>query len=369
MARNDAQNARDGLHVMNASHSFGDTQVVAGVSVFVKPGELVCLLGPSGCGKTTLLRLAAGLEALQVGRVTIGEELVADGAIGHHVPPEKRGVGLMFQDFALFPHLSVLDNILFGVEKDGGERQKWALEQLENMGLEGQATAYPHMLSGGQQQRVALLRALAPSPRILLLDEPFSGLDVTRRAQIRQDTFQVLKRSGIATLMVTHDPEEAMFMADRILVMQAGRIIQSGDPVEIYNHPETTYVAELFGPVNRLPGVVENGALSTPLGRLPTQGLPDAAEVQVLIRPEALTLHEPGSGPGHPGITQESPVIQVLSARSLGRSTHLTLGVETAGETYVLHARMPGVFMPETGTRVSASVAPEGVLVFPIHDR
>ncbi|MEQ9575581.1 MAG: ABC transporter ATP-binding protein [Rhodospirillales bacterium] len=247
-----AASKADGLHMLNVSHAFGDNTVVSGVSVFVNPGELVCLLGPSGCGKTTLLRLAAGLETLQVGRITIGEDTVADGHGGAQMPPEKRNVGLMFQDFALFPHLTVYENIVFGLADKDRTRRDWARGTLATMGLGDYADTFPHTLSGGQQQRVALLRALAPAPRVLLLDEPFSGLDVNRRAQIRQDTFHILSRSGIATLMVTHDPEEAMFMADRILVMQHGRIVQSGTPVEIYFHPQTVFVAELFGPVNRL---------------------------------------------------------------------------------------------------------------------
>ncbi|MEK9673516.1 MAG: ABC transporter ATP-binding protein [Rhodospirillaceae bacterium] len=356
--------SRDGLHLLNVSHAFGDKQVVSGVSIFVEPGELVCLLGPSGCGKTTLLRLAAGLEELQVGRITIGDELVAEGRAGKRTTPEKRGVGLMFQDFALFPHLTVLENVLFGVPQVDTQRRQDAVKALETMGLAGRAGDYTHTLSGGQQQRVALLRALAPRPRVLLLDEPFSGLDVTRRAQIRQDTFRLLKQSGIATLMVTHDPEEAMFMADRILVMRGGRIVQSGQPVEIYFKPETRFVAELFGPVNRLPGRVEGGTLVTPLGRLPTDGLPDTVDVQVLIRPEALSLSETDGG-DRPA---SGPVLTVEAARSLGRSTHLSLSLENDGTRYVINALMPGVFMPQTGTRVTASVAPEGVLVFPLHD-
>lgn len=363
---------RDGLHLLNVSHAFGDHQAVSGASIFVEPGELVCLLGPSGCGKTTLLRLAAGLEDLQVGRITIGEEVVAEGRAGRQMPPEKRGVGLMFQDFALFPHLTVMENVLFGVDDRSTERHAWARQSLDSMGLGNYAEAYPHTLSGGQQQRVALLRALAPAPRVLLLDEPFSGLDVSRRAQIREDTFQVLKQAGIATLMVTHDPEEAMVMADRILVMRDGRIIQSGKPGEIYFQPETSFVAELFGPVNRLPGRVERGALSTPLGRLPTEGLPDATDVQVLIRPEALSLSLAGAKKLTQTDTDEHhpsrAIIRVVSARTLGRSTHLILSLENQAKSYQLQARMPGVFLPDAGTLVTTSVAPEGVLVFPLHD-
>lgn len=352
-----AASKADGLHMLNVSHAFGDNTVVSGVSVFVEPGELVCLLGPSGCGKTTLLRLAAGLEDLQVGRITIGEDTVADGQGGNQMPPEKRNVGLMFQDFALFPHLTVYENIVFGLSEKDKARRDWARNTLSTMGLGRYADAFPHTLSGGQQQRVALLRALAPTPRVLLLDEPFSGLDVNRRAQIRQDTFQILSRSGIATLMVTHDPEEAMFMADRILVMRKGRIIQSGTPVDIYFRPQSAFVAELFGPVNRLDCRVENGALASTLGRFPANGLAEGVEAQVLIRPEALSLSQ--------SVTDGDILLTVVSARSLGRSTHLTLGLEDGDAAPLFNARMPGVFLPEIGSQVSARVAPESVLIFP----
>lgn len=248
-----------GLHLRAISHAYGRNRVLSGVSVFVAPGELVCLLGPSGCGKTTLLRIAAGLEDLQTGVVEIDGSVVADGAQKRSLPPEQRGVGLMFQDYALFPHLNVRDNVTFGLGKASGSRSAWLDDALTSMGVENYANAYPHTLSGGQQQRVALLRALAPQPRVLLLDEPFSGLDVTRRAQIRADTLQVIKQTGVATLMVTHDPEEAMFMADRILVMNEGRVIQDGRPTDLYFSPADAFVAELFGPVNRFRATVQDG--------------------------------------------------------------------------------------------------------------
>jgi len=194
-----------GLHISNLSHDFDDLAVVRGVSVFVAPGEVVCLLGPSGCGKTTLLRVAAGLERLQRGHIHIGETIVADAASGMHTPPERRGIGLMFQDYALFPHLNARDNIRFGIGADTRERRQWIENALEIMDLRERANNFPHTLSGGQQQRVALLRALAPEPSVLFLDEPFSGLDVTRRANVRQQTLAILKETGVATLMVTHD--------------------------------------------------------------------------------------------------------------------------------------------------------------------
>jgi len=276
-----------GLHLNNVSHAYDNRNpVLSGISVFVAPGELVCLLGPSGCGKTTLLRVAAGLELLQVGQVTIAEKVVAEGRDGLHVPPEKRGIGLMFQDYALFPHLNVFENVTFGLTENIPERRKWAEKALARMDLAEYAESYPHILSGGQQQRVALLRALAPEPRVLLLDEPFSGLDVTRRADVRAETLGFLKETGVATLMVTHDPEEAMFMADRILVMDQGRILQDGTPVQTYYQPQNAFVAALFGPVNRLRGKVKGNRVETPLGAFEAKNLDDGETVEIVCEPK-----------------------------------------------------------------------------------
>lgn len=372
-----------GLHLNNVSHAFGSNDVLKGVSVFVAPGELVCLLGPSGCGKTTLLRIAAGLEELQVGQVTIDDAVVAEGRGGKQLPPERRGVGLMFQDFALFPHLSVFENIAYGLQKGDRARREWAREALAAMDLAGYAEAYPHILSGGQQQRVALLRALAPNPRVLLLDEPFSGLDVTRRAAVREDTLGLIKETDVATLMVTHDPEEAMFMADRILVMNEGRIIQDGTPVEVYFEPSNPFVAALFGPVNRLEGRVAAGRVETPLGSFAADGLADGALAQVLIHPEGLRLARPGGAPdpqaGDAGREASNPPadgggdggspaarLTVLSARPLGRSSHLFLELSANGRKQRIEARVPGVFLPTSGEPVDVSVNARQAHVFPL---
>ncbi|MCB2102435.1 MAG: ATP-binding cassette domain-containing protein, partial [Rhodobacterales bacterium] len=191
----------DGLGFERVSHAFGPKVVVDDVTIDVPAGALTCLLGPSGCGKTTLLRLAAGLEPLRRGRILIGGAVVADGETRFSIPPERRNVGLMFQDYALFPHLTLRENVAFGLAGRGDGRQAWVDGAITRIGLGGLAGKYPHTLSGGQQQRAALLRALAPQPGVLLLDEPFSGLDVTRRAQIREETLALLRDTGVATLM------------------------------------------------------------------------------------------------------------------------------------------------------------------------
>jgi iron(III) transport system ATP-binding protein len=341
-----------GVRLDDVFHAYGAVEVVRGVSLAVTPGQVACLLGPSGCGKTTLLRLAAGLEAVRRGRVTIGDRVVADGARGLHVAPERRRVGLMFQDYALFPHLTVFDNIAFGISNLSVGRRRWVRSALERMGLAAFARSYPHTLSGGQQQRCALLRALAPNPDVLLLDEPFSGLDVTRRAQVREQTLELLRETGIATLIVSHDPEEAMFMSDRLLIMEEGEILQHGAPAEIYLHPRDASVAELFGPLNHVPGVVADGHLRTPVGAFDAHALADGARAPLLIRPEGLTVAPPGAG---------TPAT-VTSARLLGRSSHLRVTVDGVEEP--LAVLVPGVYLPEPGTAVSLKADPAQAFVF-----
>jgi iron(III) transport system ATP-binding protein len=345
------------------SHAFDGRAVVRGLDAFVPQGKLVCLLGPSGCGKTTLLRIAAGLEALQAGRVAIGERVVADADLGRHVPPEQRGVGLMFQDYALFPHLTVLDNVVFGVPRGRPERRAWARQALERLGLGRYARSFPHVLSGGEQQRAALLRALAPEPSVLLLDEPFSGLDATLRAQVREETLALLKDLGMTTLMVTHDPEEAMFMAEEMLVMSEGRVVQSGTPYEIYFRPLNAFVAGLFGPLNRISGVVEGGRVVTALGAFPLARAAGGGAVEVLIRPEGLRP-DTAIGEATGGRWRRCPApLRVVSAHLLGRSTQLRMRLGD-GDDLPLQARVPGAFLPAAGDLVPFSVDERQVFVF-----
>jgi iron(III) transport system ATP-binding protein len=356
---------KNSLHLNNVSHAYGNHAVLNGVSIFVAPGETACLLGPSGCGKTTLLRIAAGLETLQSGQVTIGERLVAQGRGGVQLPPEARGVGFVFQDYALFPHLSIRDNISFGLRNGGHGRQRWIESALARFGLAGQVDKYPHALSGGQQQRVALLRALAPEPGVMLLDEPFSNLDATLRVQVRADTLGLLKETGVATLMVTHDPEEAMFMADRLLVMNDGRIVQAGTPLDIYFRPANSFVAALFGPLNRIEAVVRDGRADTFLGPFAATGIADGTPVEVQIRPEALVprpdrgaIFDAGERPAVP-----SPVpLTVLEIHPIGRASFVRFA-GPAGER--MDARIPGVFRAVPGAEVELTVDPARSFVFP----
>jgi len=357
----------DVLTLDHVTHDFGRTRALDGISLGVEAGELVCLLGPSGCGKTTALRLAAGLERLQQGRVLLDGEVVADR--DRDTPPEARSVGLVFQDYALFPHLTVIENVGFGLRTlPRRERRERALAVLRQVGMAEHAYAHPHMLSGGQQQRVAVARALAPGPRVMLMDEPFSGLDVTLRHQVRDETLHVLKRAGTATLMVTHDPEEAMFMADRVALMRAGRIVQMGTPAQLYAAPVNEFVASFFGDINRLQGTVRQGRVATPLGTLDAGRVPEGTRANVLVRPEALHLQpvEAGAEAAHTG--------RVLTSRLLGRSSvvHLALDADSAaagdaadGPASHIHARVPGRFLPPENTRVAIAVDPHQTFVFP----
>ncbi|MBO6783872.1 MAG: ABC transporter ATP-binding protein [Alphaproteobacteria bacterium] len=344
------------LALENVSHRFGQLLAVDDATLSVAAGEVVCLVGPSGCGKTTLLRVAAGLEDCQQGRVLIGGEVMADERTS--VPPEQRNVGLVFQDYALFPHMTVRANIAFGLQDMGGrQRDERIALALERTGMTSHAEAYPHQLSGGQQQRVALARAIAPRPRVVLLDEPFSGLDASLRHRVRDQAAQILRDSGIATLMVTHDPEEAMYLADRIAVMNRGRIRQSGSPDEIYLRPVDGFVAAFFGDVNRFDGKVENGGVDTPLGRIATNGTPAGTRVEVLVRPEALEIGEVADGFSG----------AVIAARFLGRSSLIDVRLaDSAGTTVRVH--MPGRLLPEKGAQVRVGRNDSQTFVFPRND-
>ncbi len=351
------------LTLENISHAYGKTQVLEGVNIAVAPGEFMCLLGPSGCGKTTTLRLVAGLEELQAGRILINGEPVADAR--NHVPPERRGVGLVFQEAALFPHLSVLGNVTFGLAGMGrAEAQLRAREVLDQVGMADYGDAYPHVLSGGQQKRVALARALAPKPKLMLFDEPFAGLDAQLRSQIRDETLHLMKDSGTTILLVTHDPEEAMYMADRIAIIHEGRIAQVGAPVELYRQPTSAFVTSFFSSVNRLEGVVKGNAISTPFGPIAAGDLRDGAAVEVLIRPEAIRISRVGDENAG---TEEGYRGHVITTRALRRGNfiHLCLG-DFEDTHHHFHSRVPSRFVLKEGENISVRLDPDQTFVFPV---
>ena len=350
---------RKALQMTEVWHRYGNTKAVENLSIALHEGEVVCLLGPSGCGKSTALRIAAGLERAQKGIVELGDVIVSDREV--HLPAEDRNIGLVFQDYALFPHLSVIDNVKFGLKRDrSGIAESKAVNALEMVHMEKFLNKYPHMLSGGEQQRVALARALAPQPEVMLLDEPYSGLDARLREKIRDEVLHLLRQQGCATLMVTHDAEEAMFMADKIVVMNEGRVIQVGSPDELYFQPVNSFVAGVFGELNKLNGLVRENRAITSLVDFPTQEFASGTEVEVVLRPEALRLL-PLEGSD---IYLEALVVE---SRLLGRMSYIHLSSKCAnrdGENIHLHCKIPGRVLPTSGEIVRVYVDVEQTFVF-----
>jgi iron(III) transport system ATP-binding protein len=335
----------------HVTHRYDATVAVADFSLDIGPGEIVCLLGESGCGKTTLLRLAAGVEVPSGGRILIDRQEVAGEA--RFLEPERRGIGLMFQDYALFPHLTNLANVMFGLKAlPRAEAEREARRALERVGLGPYADAYPHMLSGGEQQRVALARAVAPRPSVLLMDEPFSGLDRRRRDEVREETLTVLREARVTCLIVTHDPEEALRMGDRIALMRSGRLVQVDTPEGIYRRPMDLRVARFFCELNEVGGRVVGGMAETAVGRFAAPGLADGAAVIVAIRPQALRMRRVGTGvPG-----------RIQHRQFLGHVDVLEVAVE--GLERPLKGRILRDAIPSVNPDIGVEFDPAEVLVF-----
>jgi len=333
----------------NIERKFDRAHAVRSVSLHIEAGELVCLLGPSGCGKTTLLRLASGIETPTAGRILLNNYEVAGPA--RFLPPEKRNVGFMFQDFALFPHLTVLQNVAYGLNRlSKQEAMQEATAALARIELERYAGDYPHVLSGGQQQRVALARALAPQPAVVLMDEPFSGLDVFLRDSLRRTTRELLKETRSTGIIVTHDPVEALQLADRIVIMQEGRIMQVGTANDLYHNPQNLFVAHLFSKINELPAIVEDGAIELPFGRFPAPGFKNGAKVAFCVRQRAVRLDENGIQ------------AQILDAQFLGDLVQLTIGMP--GLDGPLISLMREDMKPAMSDGVTINVDPKGTMIF-----
>jgi iron(III) transport system ATP-binding protein len=334
---------------------FGEVTALSGVTLAVEPGEIVALLGQSGCGKTTLLRLAAGVERPSAGRVLLEGKDVSSPE--RFVEPEHRGVGLVFQDYALFPHLSVRENVRFGLRGyDDASADATAMRAIARVGLADLAESYPHMLSGGEQQRVALARAVAPRPGVLLMDEPFSNLDRRLRDVVRDETAALLQETGATSIIVTHDPEDAMRIADRIVLMRAGAIVQIGTGEELYRRPASLFAARFFCDLTEIEGRVSRGVVDTPFGRFPAKGIPEGAEVIVCIRPHAVRLVPKGYYlPG-----------RVLTRRFLGEVDHLLVAVEGFDRPLAVRVVLAGAI--EEGDEVGVDIPSDEVLVFPAGD-
>ena len=332
------------------SHAYDATLSLQDVSISIDAAETVCLLGPSGCGKTTLLRIIAGIDRPAAGRVVFDKREVAGPK--HFVPPEKRGVGLMFQDFALFPHLSILDNVLFGLSgwpRDSALGE--AMAALRRVGLEHLAGMYPHTLSGGEQQRVALARAIAPRPGVLLMDEPFSGLDSRLRDEVRNETLAVLRETRATSVIVTHDPEEAMRVADRIVLMRDGKVIQVGTAEDLYHHPVDLAAARFFSEINEISGHVDRGWLATPLGRFPASGMAANMPAIACIRPQSIRLVRFG----------EAIAGRVIRRRFLGEVDLVEIAVAELDTPVFARVRHSA---PHIGQDVGICIDPADVMVF-----
>src|SRR3954467_15647238 len=323
------ERSTDGVAVemVGLSRHYGSVHALDGFDLRLAPGELVVLLGPSGCGKTTALRLLAGLERPDAGQVVVGGRDLTD------VPANRRDMGMVFQAYSLFPHLTALENVAFGLRMrrvGAGERRRRAGEALELVGLSALAHRYAGEMSGGQQQRVALARALAIRPRVLLLDEPLSALDARVRTQLREEIRRIQLEVGTTAVFVTHDQEEALAVADEVGVMSAGRLEQLAAPQEVYARPATPFVAEFVGLTSRVPAVVRDGLARTAGGDVPL--LPGSAEhgsVEVLVRPEAVVVSGEETAAGAPG--------RVVHTSFLGALARVTLATD-AGE---LLAQLP----------------------------
>jgi iron(III) transport system ATP-binding protein len=351
------------LSCIGVDKSFGPAVALDSFSLDLHDGVIMALLGPSGCGKTTALRVMAGFERPASGEVWVGGRRVFGERTW--VAPEHRRIGMVFQDWALFPHLDVWHNIAFGLDAGNDLRVR---EVLDLVRLNGFEERMPHELSGGQQQRVALARALAPSPEVILLDEPFSNLDASLRSSVRAEVRAVLKEAKATAIFVTHDQEEALSMADEMAVMAAGRVLQVGPPHEVYGAPANRRVAELVGEANFFPARVENGRAVTPLGVVSAPGLKDGY-VQVMVRPESVLVERDPVGDacvedaefyGHDQLIRarlsDGAMVDV---RLLGPRPDLTIGasvrVQLAGPAHLFRAGDDdGVLFPYCGIESAA---------------
>lgn len=355
----------DGLSLRNISRRFGARLAVDDVTLNVNRSEVLCILGPSGCGKSTTLRIAAGLERADTGRVYIGGYLVEgkEGGRYRHVSPEKRGIGLMFQDYALFPHLSVKDNIAFGLKGMAPAESVLRVdEEIENIGLSHLADSFPHTLSGGEQQRVALARMLAPRPSVVLMDEPFSGLDSSLRESLRRTTLQHLREAAAAVVIVTHDPDEAMRLGDRVVLMRQGRIVQSGTPLEIYSHPVDRKAASLLGGGNLFHAQIKDGLADSPFGPVSASNLPDGGRVEVYYRASAICI-------GNEGLLAR---IRAIRPSQAGLEIEADIAASElpngAKAPILVLAAAPNDAKLTVGAEIRLSAHPENALVFPCLD-
>lgn len=355
------------LEIKNLRRAYDGRAVVDDVSLQIMPGQVTCLLGPSGCGKSTTLRMIAGVEMQDSGTIHVDGKLICDTVF--RIPPERREIGLMFQDFALFPHLSVADNVAFGLKGlSRADKRARVVELLERVDLARFIDGYPHQLSGGEQQRVALARALAPRPRIMLMDEPFSGLDNRLRDGIRDETLSILKEEDTAVLLVTHEPDEAMRMADEIALMRDGRIVQQGAPYNVYTRPLDRASVAFFSDANVLRAEVSGALAMTPFGRFLAPGVADGTPVDIVFRPQHLRIDFDRGGKGPlPTASDGTPARAVVArARFMGNESLVEFKMDYDGS--ILKATVPNVFLPQPGAVLWLTIRRDKCFVFPVED-
>ncbi len=344
------------LNVQNLSHSFEKFLALNDINFKIEENSIISILGPSGCGKTSLLRLISGLERIQKGSIHLHDKLVADKKF--QTSPEERPVSYVFQDFALFPHMTVIENIRFATKSHKTKTQ--FLNQIISLTkVDNFLNQYPHSLSGGEQQRVALARSIASQPKLLLLDEPFSDLNASLKKEIIDDTLHLVKSLDSSAIIVTHNAEEAMFLSDKIIVMNSGKIVQIGTPLEIFYKPINVYVASLFGEINKFNSIVNKGYCYTPLGNIKAENFNNGEKVKIIIRPEGLKLNK-----------QPSPILSdingiVVDSKFIGTHAiiHLTVS-DNLGKKFHIHSKVSGDFLPSAASSVSIDIDSKYVFIF-----
>ncbi len=355
------------LEFLNISHKYHRKMILNDFSMKIESGEVVSLLGPSGCGKTTLLKLASGIEKLQNGEIKLNDETVS--SFNFHLNSDKRQIGYVFQDCALFPHLTVMENIFFGIKKNHIEKSSKKIKNLmDEIDISNLAKNYPHELSGGQQQQVALVRAMASDPKIIFLDEPYSNLDSRLKEKIRDQMLHILREHKISALLVTHDPEEAMFMSDKIGVLNNGCIEQFGSPIDLYLRPKSAFIAEFFGEINILEGIVKEGSVSTVLGTFNCSQRFNNKQVKIVVRDEAIKLFSANkinlNTKDKTNFIKSSYYGFVMEARLLAGSSLVHLSLKVGESNFHVHARIPGLNFFKVDEKVIVETDPTQIFIF-----
>ncbi len=355
------------LEFLNISHRYDKKIILNDFSMKLQSGEVVSLLGPSGCGKTTLLKLASGIEKLQKGEIKLNNEIIS--SFNFHLNSDKRQIGYVFQDCALFPHLTVMENIFFGIKKNNIEKSTHKIQYLmDEIDISNLADYYPHELSGGQQQQVALVRAMASNPNIIFLDEPYSNLDSRLKEKIRDQMLHILREHKISALLVTHDPEEAMFMSDKIGVLNNGCIEQFGSPIDLYLRPKSSFIAEFFGEINVLEGIVKEGSVSTVLGTFNCPQKFNNKKVKIVVRDEAIKLFSATktnlNTKDKTNFIKSSYYGYVMETRLLAGSSLVHLSLKVNELNFHIHARIPGLNFFKIDEKVIVETDPTQIFIF-----